>query len=406
MDPKKLFSGVTSRYLAKTYFVYGFISLAILLIKILIARLYGQENLGVYTYFFGLVSLAFLFTSFGLPEALTQTLAKDKRYLKSGLKHFLVFIIPFTFVFIVIFILVTNYLNLNPEIRLFNLAFILYIVCYSLFYLTYSILRGYKQFVIGSFFSLCERIFFIIFLILLFFISSSFTWVLIVMSLALLLASFISLPRIIKKSDKEQIIIPKKTFFSIAIALFLTQISFYSLRYIDILTIQYLLNLMDLGLYSAYASVTNIIRLIAYVFPVVVLPMAVTSKFKLRLAFKKILFLLVPFSVIVLILTYFVVPLFYGVEYKTTCLPIYLVISSFLLVLYSYFNSVFVGENKFSKFYINLLVIDVCLSLILNTILNLYFISKLGLIGAPIATSIVIILKIILNIYGIKRLRK
>lgn len=405
MNIGKLFSGVTSKYLAKTYFVYGFISISILLTKVLIARMYGQENLGIYTYFFGLVSLAFLFTSFGIPEALTQTLAKDRRYLKSGLKHFFVLIIPFTVVFILGFIFATDHLNLNPKIGLFNLAFILYIVFYTLFYLTYSILRGYKQFVIGSFFSLCNRLFFIALILILFFISTGFIWLLFALSIALLLAAFLALPRLIKGTEKEQINIPRKTFLKIVIALFLTQVSFYSLRYIDIVSIQYLLNLMDLGLYSAYTSVTNIIRLIAYVFPVVVLPMAVTSKFKLRMAFKKILTLIIPFSIIVLVLTYFVVPLFYGAEYQVTYLPIYLVISSFLLVLYSYFNSVFVGENKFSKFYITLLIVDVCLSLILNTILNLYLISKLGLIGAPIATSIVIVLKIGLNIYGIKRLR-
>ena len=78
--------GETATHLIKTFFVYGFFTLAVLIGRVLIARLYGQETLGIFTYFFSLVSLVFLFTSFGLPEALTQTIIKNPSQLKQILK--------------------------------------------------------------------------------------------------------------------------------------------------------------------------------------------------------------------------------------------------------------------------------------------------------------------------------
>ena len=85
--------GETSSHLIKTFFVYGFFTLAVLLSRVLIARFYGQEFLGIFTYFFSLVSLVFLFTSFGLPEAITQTIIKDSSRLKQALKYYLPLII-------------------------------------------------------------------------------------------------------------------------------------------------------------------------------------------------------------------------------------------------------------------------------------------------------------------------
>ena len=51
----KFVSGETSKHLIKTYFVYGFIALSLIIIKVLIARLFGQEELGIFTYFFSVV---------------------------------------------------------------------------------------------------------------------------------------------------------------------------------------------------------------------------------------------------------------------------------------------------------------------------------------------------------------
>lgn len=400
--------GETSSHLFKTFFIYGFIALTMIIIKVLIARLYSQEELGIFTYFFSLVSLVFLFTSFGLPEAITQTIVKEPSKLKDTIKKVIYLIIPTTIFFIILTLMIINYTKLNPQIKYFNIILVLYLITYTLYFLTYSILRGFKKFEWAAIYSLINRILFIFFIIALFFLSSKFINVLLSMSLALVITAIVSLPKIkklIKRLSNETTKINLKKFFYLAFSLFLMQVGFYSLRFLSEIIISYLVDFNSLGLYSAHSSVTNIIRLVAYVFPVVVLPLAVISKYKLKESLKKILKLLIPFSLTILILTYLLVPLLYGHQYKTAYLPIALVLSSALLVVYSYLNSVFVGENQFSRFYLKIIGFDFFLSLVVNTLLNIYLILKIGLIGAPLATALTIILKIILNSYGIKKLR-
>ena len=401
---KKL--GETSTHLFKTFFVYGFIALTMIVIKVLIARFYGQEELGIFTYFFSLVSLVFLFTSFGFPEAITQTIIKEPSKLKSVLKLYWPLITLSTVIFTVLTVAITTFTGLNPQINYFWLAVVGYIIIYTLFYTTYSILRGFKKFVDASLFSLVNRIFFIAFIVLAFLLSVSFVGVLLSMSLALVIATLFSLPKIKKLKNNFVVKTELKPFLYLSFSLFLMQVGFYSLRFLSEIVIGYLVDFNSLGLYSAYSSVTNVIRLVAYVFPVVVLPMAVVNKYKIKQSLKKIILILLPFSLIVLVATFVLVPLLYGQEYTNFYLPFFLVLSSTLLVVYSYFNSVFVGENKFSKFYLKILGIDFFLSLIVNTLLNIWLISEFGIVGAPIATTITIIFKILLNSYALKKLRR
>ncbi len=405
---KKLtLGGETRAHLFKTFFIYGFIALTIIFIKILIARLYGQEELGIFTYFFSLVSLVFLFTSFGIPDAITQIIIKNPHRLRNSLRHALTLLTPFTIFFILITITITTYTHLNPQLPYFNLAFTLYIVFYTLHYISYNILRGWQKFVSASMYSLLNRIFVILFIVLLALYLFPFTYVLISFSIALLIATVASIPQILKHFPKPQLqqSTPFKKFFILALSLFLMQVSFYSLRFADAITIKYLVDFTSLGLYSAYGSITNTIRLLGYVFPMVVVPMAAIHHYRLKQSLKRIFKLLIPFALLVLAGSYILVPILYGAGYSATYLPIALVISSTLLVLYSYFNSIFVGENEYSPLYMKILVADFAISLIINTLLNVLLISAWGIIGAPIATAITIIIKIALNIYGIKKLR-
>ena len=405
---ERIRAGNTTTHLVHTFLIYGLIALSIIVTKVLIARFYGQEELGLFSYFFSLVTIVFLFTSLGFPEAVTQTIVKEPEKLRRAVYYAFIFIVPSTMIIILPLVL-TNFFMM-PELKV---HFVVYIVAYTLFYFTYSILRGFKKFAEGSWYSLANRIIFIAIVIWLGLRQVNFISVLFGLSVALVLATIISLPRLILfwrdnwKNNSEDKLgdWSKKEFISLAFSLFLMQAGFYLLRETDTLIIPYLTGFTQLGLYSAHSSISNIIRLIAYVFPVVVLPMAAISRYKMKESFYKIIKLLVPFSLLILIATYVFVPLLYGEQYTDYILPIFLVISSALLVIYSYFNSVFVGENKSSRFYFKILTIDFLLSLIVNTGLIIILVRSLGILGAPLATTIVVIIKILLNIYGIKRLR-
>lgn len=405
---KRLKSGLgeTSKHLLPTFFVYAFISVAILLLRVFIARFYGQEDLGVFTYFFNLVSFVFIFSSFGAADALTKMLADDENSLRSGIKNSLILMLPATIISVIAVVFLLTYTSLNPGIPGINNAIILYIVIYSLFFLIYSVFRGYKRFVFGSSLSLVYRILLIVGLFVIFYYKIDFVYFLYFMGAVLVIPALISLPRLVKLIPKKSSEVGIKVFFWMALSLLLVQISFYTLRFVDSLVIKYVTDFMSLGLYSAYSSVTNVIRLTAYVFPVVMMPLAVKTRYKLRASFFKLLKLLVPFAVVVLVAAYIFVPILYGPEYKVTFLPIALVIASSLLIIYSYFNSIFAGENLFSKFYLVIIIIDAVLSVAASILLSIWFIQLWGIIGAPIAISIVVLIKILLNVYGIKKLRK
>lgn len=398
-----LTEGKTAPQLMKTFLVYGLISLSLIITKVLLAHLYGQKELGVFTYFFGLVSVVFLFASWGIPEALTQVIVKEPQKTKKTIIYSLLLTLPLTVVVSLPFLFTDFFLT--PELKL---SFFLYLVTYTFFYLVYCLFRGYRKFVEGSWYSLVNRLFFIFFIILLSYFSVSFSWLILSLSLALALATLISLPQIILLArdylSPEKIKL--KDFLRLAFSLFLMQAGLYLLREMDLVIIPYLTDFNQLGLYSAHSSISNVIRLVAYVFPVVMVPLAAINQYKLRESLTKIIKILIPFSLLVLLATYLLVPLLYGQEYRNNLLPLFLVLSSSLLVVYSYFNSILVGENKCSPFYFKMLTLDFLLSLILNTGLIIIFVKYIGIIGAPLATAITIILKILLNTYGIKKMRR
>ena len=403
---KVLKGGETRTNLYKTFFIYGFIGLTLLLMRVLIARFYGAQELGIFTYFFSITNLAFLFTSFGLCEALTQTIVKDQTKLKSALKLITLLLLPFSLVFTIIFLFILKIEGFHPQFSGFTIAFVLFIIAYTIHYLTYSLLRGFKRFTSSSMYSLLNRIFFIALLILFFALSLEFIYVLYALSLAAILATIIAIPEIKKLWPTNETKENLKPLLHLALGLFLMQISFYSLRYIDVIVIKYLVDYNSVGIYSAYSSISNVIRMIAYVFPVVVLPMAAVSSYKLTESFKKMLILLLPFTILTLIATIILMPILYGPEYSQILLPSLLILSSSFILVYSFFNAIFVGENEYSSFYIKILLIDVVLSIIVSTILTIFFVKLFGLSGAPLATALAVLLKILLNIYAIKKLRK
>ena len=396
--------GQTTPQLYRTFFIYALIALSIIGTKVLIARLYGQEELGIFSYFFSLVTVAFLFTSFGLCEAITQTVVRRPGRLRNALGKTILFIIPSTIIISIPFV-ASNYLLSSSSLKI---NFVFYILTYTLFYLTYSILRGFKKFTEGSWYSLMNRILFMVFIVIAARWAFPFDWVLLSLSVALCLAGVMALPSIYKlwKRSPKTESVPSKEFLSLAGSLFMMQTGFYVLREMDIIIIPYIVDFNQLGIYSAQSSLSNIIRLIAYVFPVVVLPMAVANQYKIKESLYKILKILIPFSLLILLATYIFVPLLYGTGYSDRWLPAVLVLAAALLVIYSYFNSILVGENKMSGFYLKIIVIDFLISVIINTVLLILFIRWWGIVGAPLAISVVIILKILLNIYGIRKLRR
>ncbi|MBI2145780.1 oligosaccharide flippase family protein, partial [Candidatus Woesearchaeota archaeon] len=406
LTKKFLKPGETQSHLFKTFFIYGLIAITVVIIKVLIARLYGQEELGIFTYFFSLTNLTFLFTAFGFPYALTQLIVRKQITLQKSFKNYIYLISASSIIFTALTVVVTEYFNLNPHLKYFNGTVILFIVTYTLFYTTYSILRGEKRFSTASWYSLWQRLIFIAAILLAFVLSWSFIMVLLAFAVSFLPISLLYLWNKKKEEIATEQPFSNREFLKLSLALFLVQAGFYWLSFISEIVIGAKVDFQSLGFYSAHSSITNVLRMVAYVFPVVMVPLAVVNKYKIGPSLKKILTILVPFSIFIFILNYVLVPVLYGAKYQTVVLPALLIISSALLVIYSYFNSVLVGENIVSRFYLKIIWIDFILSVVFTTTLSIYFIQKWGIVGAPLAIIVVAALKIILNLYGLRKLRR
>lgn len=398
----KILQGETSSHLCKTLIVYGLFGISLLIIKVLIARLYSIEELGIFTYFFNVITLIFLFSGFGLPDAVAKIIIKYPAQEKATTLKSIKFIIPITLTVLIIALCILTFTSLNPNIPLFNLAIITYILFYTFQYLTYSILRGRKRFVEASFYSLLGRIVFIIAIVTLFYFQVPFSYILISFGVSILIPAIISLFRIGKLHHQKKI--QDSLLTKVALMLFLTHVSFYSLRVMDNLVIKYLVDFTSLGIYSSYSSITNIIRMVAFVFPAVIVPMAAISSYKIKESLKKIILILAPISLAIFLVSLIIVPYLYQVALDVS-LALILTIASSCLVLYAYLNSILVGENEFSKPLLKILSVDFALSLVLNIFLNIHFINFWGIIGAPMATIVTLIFKILLNGWGIRKLR-
>ena len=407
---QKAVSGTTSKHLLKTYFVYVFVALLMVATKVVIARFYGQEELGVYSYFFAIGSFLFLWTSFEFGEALTQLIVKGKHDLKQSFWQSVKLGLLTTIVAIGILYLLNRQFELFANYPFIFWSLILFIVSYSAYYLLYSVLRGDKQFAKSSSYSLVWRTLFVIGILFFALFGLPFWQVLIFLSVCILIAAVSMLPSFLKLWNRVdgavKSVVSSSELWKLAFALFLVQVGFYSLRTIDIYVLEMLLSFSEVGYYSAYASLTNVIRLLAYVFPVVVLPMAAVSNYKIRKSLSRLLMFVIPFAALVLVGTVIFVPLFYGPEYANGFwLSFALVMSASILLLYSYSSSIFAGENDVSSKYLWVLGIDFLLSIVGNAALNYWLIGSYGIIGAPIATGIVVFVKLLFLLGAIKWVR-
>ncbi|MBT4446739.1 oligosaccharide flippase family protein [archaeon] len=407
---QKAVSGTTSKHLLKTYFVYVFVALLMVATKVVIARFYGQEELGVYSYFFAIGSFLFLWTSFEFGEALTQLIVKGKHDLKQSFWQSVKLGLLTTIVAIGILYLLNRQFELFANYPFIFWSLILFIVSYSAYYLLYSVLRGDKQFAKSSSYSLVWRTLFVIGILFFALFGLPFWQVLIFLSVCILIAAVSMLPSFLKLWNRVdgavKSVVSSSELWKLAFALFLVQVGFYSLRTIDIYVLEMLLSFSEVGYYSAYASLTNVIRLLAYVFPVVVLPMAAVSNYKIRKSLSRLLMFVIPFAALVLVGTVIFVPLFYGPEYANGFwLSFALVMSASILLLYSYSSSIFAGENDVSSKYLWVLGIDFLLSIVGNAALNYWLIGSYGIIGAPIATGIVVFVKLLFLLGAIKWFR-
>jgi O-antigen/teichoic acid export membrane protein len=388
--------GKTGKRISNTFLINLIVVSVGLLTNIFIARLFGQENFGIYSYFFGLTNLVYIFASFGLVNSIAKLRKEDVN--KILIKKIILFLVTTSFIVSFIAYYIGEFLNINPKINYLFIFIFAYSTIVCMFTILGGALRRLEKYETVTYFSLYNRLLLIAFVILIAFVGE-FWWIFPAMSIAILLL----LPFEIKLSSLSKSAINFKKLIKKSLPFFLSIMGINSIYHIDRISIKFVFDFINLGYYTGFANFVNILRTAAYVIPFVMITASARKKYDISKSLKKLIILLLPVSIGVGLTAPKIVPLLFGSEYaQINYILIWaMVLSCTLLVIYSLINSFYLSKahNKIKNY---ILGFDAILSTAVNLGLNIYLLKLIGLAGAPIATSIILVGKIGLNYYGLK----
>lgn len=388
--------GKTGMQISRTFLVNSCVFVVGLFINILIARYFGQESFGVYSYFFGLTNLIYIFASFGLANSVAK-LTRDQIG-KSLTKKIVLFVAATSFVFSLIAYFAGRVFGLNPDMKFFFWLVFAYSFGVCAFNIMGGLLRRLERFDLAINFSLYNRLF-LLALTGVSILLKNFWLALVSMSIAIIsLVPFETRKAELSKSAGSLAGTLKASF-----VFFLALISMHAMYHIDRISINYVLDFVQLGYYTGFSNFVNILRIGAFTIPFVMITKSAHYKYNLFRSARKLLLFVTPVAVIIGLTSPFFVPLLFGAEFQQIdyLLVWSLVLSCLLLVLYSLINSIYLGTENSRKKKI-VLIVDAIFSVAVNFALNIVFIQQIGLAGAPVATAIVLLAKIGLNMYGLK----
>jgi O-antigen/teichoic acid export membrane protein len=391
--------GKTSKILSEVFMINVLIVSIGLLTNILIARWFGQENFGIFMYFFSLTNLIYLFASFGFANYIAK-LRQDELGKKLFAKIILITLITTLIVSILVSIAGQN---ITPPIKFWFWLVFLYAFGITFFNIVGGAIRRLEKFRLAIYFSLLNRIV-LLTLIVISAILQNFWFVLLSMSIAILSLVLIELPKLKLVKTNTNI---RTTLFR-TVPFLLALLSMQALYHIDRVSINYLLSFTQLGYFSGYSNFINILRIGAFTIPFVMITKSSRQKYNLQKSLRKISFLLIPIALGIGLTTPYIVPFLFGPAFMIVNYPLIwmMILASSLLVIYSLVNAIYLGSGISTHRMTHILLFDAGLSVVLNLVLNILLISKYGLVGAPLATAITLFVKIVLNATAINSANK
>ncbi len=383
----------------------GSLQLAITLIGLLttifVGRYFGPEMLGAYSYFFGLVNIIPIISMLGLNLYLAKTISNNHKIIKDSIYKSIKIVTVLNLILLPVVYLITK--NLNPDINYFFLYIAMQVIIGGVLTIITASLNGLKKFFTSINLYLSNRIIYLTIIIIayLFAFTDQIIFAAFPISVAviLLISIFIIKPTLHDNNEKTTY----KELLNSSFSFYLLALSTTSFIFIDRLAIKWILSLNELGHFTAYSSTVNILRLLVGIFPLVIIPLSVQKNYAIKKSLTKILLFILPLALILSFSSPYLVQLLYGTMYSfDTYLSFALSFSAVLLLIYSFLSSIFLGEKNINKFKMSIMSIDAFLSIPINILLNIVFLLKFGLIGSPIATSIILIFKILIISVAIK----
>jgi len=392
-----------------SFLAKGVASIFFIALNIFLARYFGSEKFGIWSFFFSILSIILLTSNLGINASTRKFVAQynNTENLKAVLRSSLRVRLIFSFAFALLFMFLYRLLAVGVGRPNFELMFL-----FSVPIIFFSGLVEYLKAVFQGFYRLKYNFFintseqglkFLLALFFLFFtgelvaILYSFNFALFITGIigfSLLYFNFYRHLPPVNKSFEKRIL-------KYSLPLFFATFSFAIAAEIDTVMIGFLNSNMQVGIYAVAKQI--IIRLphlslaIALGAMPVFAQMTSGNKTKLRKLFYRLLryntFIFGAIIFIILTLGWNFIPLFFGAEYTKSALILALLTPYLFLASCSVFLDQLIDYRGLAK----RRVINFTFTIILNILLNLLLIPEYGAIGAAISTSISYLPYTILN---------
>jgi O-antigen/teichoic acid export membrane protein len=395
-----------------TVFLFGIITFVLgYLLRLLIARNMSLSEFGLFYSVFAFVCIFNLFRSFGLEISLTKFISSKKKNNNTSeimSAIFMVFITKLIIAFIISMSLIllatflSKYYFKSPlAAPLLILIALSYLV--SIFLDVFSaIFQGLQKMCLYSLIEFLRNFFVIVITLIFFYFNHKQTapaWGYF-LSPVIITIIFLIFYRnqVFKffKSFKLKNDTNKKTFNTLiayAIPVFIGSIGVLFVNYTDTLTLTYFKTLEDVGLYNAALPTASMLLFFSTALGIVLFPIfskyysnGENNKIKtyINLFYKHIIFLTLPFFLIMIFFSDSIITILFGSSYISS--SILLKVLSLGFFFYSIANINITIINSINKPTISTKLISLCA--ILNLILNIILVPIIGTLGAAISTIV------------------
>ena len=416
------------RQLAKgagTSFLFGLIGYVLVFFyKLLAARYFGAEQLGVYslveTIFYITSLFAVIGVSGGIPRYLPLYETEKKYELLTGYLRY-IFRIPIILSLLLIGILwlsaedITSFFNFPDELTTFIKLIALALPCNVISRSIRGIFVAKKKMVYnGMGYLVVEKVTLCIGIVLIMFLKLSLWWLVFTFLCSMIAGSVYDVVTYylkIRLPSVKNAIFHRKEWFLFSVPLFFTSVFSYVINWTDKLVVGKMLSAGELGMYSVAQSLGGTISFFETAFTTIFIPLIVESyarkeNEKISLLFKKagswIMGLGIAPGLVLIVFSSSVIDFLYGEQYVKGYLILIVLASGFLITNGLGLSSQVLMLHKKTKwiFYINLG------TAIMNIILSIVFVAIWGFVGAAIATAITLMTRNVISLLLARKYEK
>lgn len=404
-------------------FLMGILAAAVSYIfRIILARSLGPEDFGLFYSVLTFIIFFLFFRDLGLGPSLVKHIAKfrvnkENDNIKTAIFSVLNFQIISSIIIGIIFFVLSEYLAINyfknkAAEKILNLL-IIYVLSSIFFIVIKGFFRGFSRMLLFSSVEFVKNL--IVLILTLIFLKYNFG--VISPALAYVLVTFILiiiyLPFALKifPITKHKIVNYKTTTKKIVLfgmPLFATSFADKIIGYIDTILLTYFTTLVEVGVYNVVLPSALILMYVgsavgATAFPIVAELWEKKDLKRLReginLIYKYLFLIVIPPTLVIFYYSSFLISTLFGVKYSSGSNPF-----KILLVGVIFFSLALVNNNIISAIGKPKTVAKITfISAMINLFLNLLLISKFGMIGAAITTTISYFVSLILSTMFIKK---